>query len=66
MIITHTLRSFHLRAKELKKKLGNGRKAWEQTEKEYFEIIGKNRYKNYTCFRQIHWQITTGNYKFLK
>ena len=66
MTLLKNLRSFHKRAQALKKQLGSGREAWEQTEKEYFEIEGKNRYKNYRCFRQIHWQIITGNYKFLK
>ena len=66
MTLLRNLRSFHKRAQVLKKQLGSGREAWEQTEKEYFELEGKNRYKNYKCFRQIHWQVITGNYKFLK
>lgn len=62
----HNLRAFHKRAQQLKKQLGSGKEAWIQVEAEYFEAEGKNRYKNYKCFRQIHWQIVTGNYKFLK
>lgn len=55
MTVTHTLRSFHLRAKELKRQLGSGREAWEETEKEYIKIEGKKRYKNYNSFRINHW-----------
>lgn len=58
--------AFHKRAHELIKQTGRGVEAWEQTEKEYFEIDGKSRYKNYKSFRQIHWQIMTGNYIALK
>lgn len=66
MTSIHNLRAFHKRAQVLKKQLGNGREAWEQVEREYLEVEGKSRYKNYKCFRQVHWQIVTGNYKFLK
>lgn len=62
----HNLLSFHKRAQELIKKTGRGVEAWEITEREYYERDGKNRYKNYKSFRQIHWQVITGNYKAIK
>lgn len=58
--------AFHKRAQELKKKTGRGVEAWKLTEKEYFEIDGKSRYRNYKSFRQIHWQVMSGNYIALK
>lgn len=51
----HNLRAFHKRAQQLKKQLGNGREAWEQVEKEFEELEGKQRYKNYRSFRINHW-----------
>ena len=65
MTILKNLRSFHKRAQALKKQLGSGREAWEQTEKEYFEIEGKTRYKNYKSFRINHWNCLR-NYPNLK
>jgi hypothetical protein len=54
--MTRTLRSYHLRAQVLKCKFGHGGgvEAWEQTEREYFEITGKMRYKSYDSFRNHH------------
>jgi plasmid maintenance system antidote protein VapI len=54
MINIKNLRSFHKRAKELKKQLGSGKEAWIQVESEYLESEGKNRYKNYRSFRINH------------
>ena len=54
MTITHTLKSFHIRAQQLKKQLGSGKEAWIQTEIEYLEKTGKNRYHTYLSYRVNH------------
>lgn len=54
MVISQTTKSFHLRAIELKNKLGNSKVAprlvWKQCENEYFLLTGKNRYKKFETF----------------
>ena len=59
------IQTFHKRAQELRKKLGNQKEAWEQTEREFQELEGHTRYQNYKSFRQVHWQVITGNYRHL-
>ena len=55
-IVTKTLRSYHLRAKYLKERMGHGCgcEAWKQVELEYFELTGKYRYTSYDSFRNHH------------
>lgn len=65
MTILHNLRAFHIRAQALKKKHGSLKEAWEQTESEFEQLEGKKRYKNFMSFRQVHWQVLTGNYRHL-
>lgn len=58
--------TYHARAQYHRKKSGSLEEAFNLTEKEYKEIEGVNRYCNYKSFRQVHWQIMTGNYRHLK
>ena len=64
--MTLTLRSFHQEVQKLIKSDMDKIDAYERAEQRYFLITGKRRYKNYKSFRQMHWQIITGNYKPLK
>ena len=66
MTVTRTIKSFHEEVNRLVKNEVRKRDAWERVEKKYFELTGKNRYKNYKSFRQVNWQITTGNYRHFK
>lgn len=63
MTSLHNLRAYHKRAQQLKKQLGSGREAWELTEKEYFELEGRHRYKNYKSFRINHWNCLNNYFK---
>lgn len=66
MTALRNLRAYHIRAQQLKKELGTHKEAWEQTEREFSELEGRTRYENFKSFRQIHWQVITGNYKPFK
>lgn len=61
MTVTHTLRSFHLKIQRLVKNEVRKRDAWERVEKEYFEVTGKHRYKNYKSFRINHFNFFKNN-----
>ena len=58
--------TYHARAQYHRKKLGSLKEAFYETEKEYLKMYGHNRYCNDKSFRQVHWQIMTGNYRHLK
>jgi len=66
MTLTKTLRSFHREVEKLIKSDMDKKDAYERAEQRYFILTGERRYKNYKSFKQMHWQITTGNYKPLK